>query len=271
LIICDIFPSKIETIFSLSYSGNEPTVNPLFMENIRHQNGSPHVDDRCLLLLVKDPACGPVKTRLARAIGEEITRALYENFIHDMISRFEREGFPLFICVHPENALAGLKTLFGEHLHYLPQRGADLGQRMEGCLRYAFSRDFHRAILIGSDIPDLPGEIITDAFRFLNTVDCVIGPSLDGGYYLIGFREDSLLPEAFSGIPWGIDTVLGETIEVLTRYHRTIHLLRTWGDIDTFDDLKRFIEQSKDTSRCPRTMAYIRSVELPLLINTGNH
>ena len=59
-----------------------------------------------------------------------------------------------------------------------------------------FSRGLHRAILIGSDIPDLPGEIVTDAFRFLNIADCVIVPSIDGGYYLIGFRNDSLLPEA---------------------------------------------------------------------------
>lgn len=229
------------------------------------------MNDRCLLLLVKDPVHGPVKTRLARVIGEDTTRALYENFIHDMISRFEREEFPSFICVHPENALAGLKALFGEHLHYLPQRGNDLGRRMEGCLRDALSRGFHRAILIGSDIPDLPVKIVTDAFCFLNTFDCVIGPSLDGGYYLIGFRNDSLLPEVFSGIRWGTETVLADTTEILTRYHLTTQLLRTWGDIDTVDDLKRFLKQSSDTSLCPRTMAYLRNTKLPPLINTGGH
>jgi rSAM/selenodomain-associated transferase 1 len=220
------------------------------------------VNDGCLLLLVKDPAYGPVKTRLVHAIGEGTARALYEQFIHDMISRFEGAASPLFICVHPEHALAGLKCLFGEHLQYLPQRGDDLGIRMENCLRDAFSRGFHRAILLGSDIPDLPAEIVTDAFRHLAKVDCVIGPSFDGGYYLIGFRNDSLLPDVFSGIRWGTDTVLQETIEVLTRHHLTIQLLRTWGDIDTVDDLKRFIEQNGDTSRCPRTMAYLRSLKL---------
>ena len=226
------------------------------------------MDDRCLLLLVKDPAHGPVKTRLARAIGQDTARTLYENFIHDMISRLEKEAFPLFICVHPENALAGLKALFGKHLQYLPQRGDNLGRRMENCLRDAFSRGFHRAILLGSDIPDLPGEIVTDAFRFLNTVDCVIGPSIDGGYYLIGFRNDSLLPEAFSDMRWGTETVLAETTEILTRFHLSTHLMRTWGDIDTVDDLKRFLEQNRDTSLCPRTMAYLRSVKLPPPINT---
>jgi rSAM/selenodomain-associated transferase 1 len=188
-----------------------------------------------------------------------------------MISRFETEGFPLFVCVHPKNSLAGLKTLFGERLHYLPQRGDNLGQRMENCLRDAFSRGFHRVILIGSDIPDLPGEIITDAFRFLNTVDCVIGPCLDGGYYLIGFRDDSLLPEAFSGIQWGTEAVLGQTIEILTTYHLTLHLLRTWGDIDTIEDLKRFLEQNRDTLLCPRTMAYLRSAKLPPIGNREGH
>lgn len=229
------------------------------------------MNDRCLLLLVKDPAHGPVKTRLARAIGQDTARALYENFIHDMISRLEREAFSFFICVHPENALAGLKTLFGQHLHYLAQRGDNLGRRMENCLRDAFSRGFQRAILVGSDIPDLPGEIVTDAFRFLNTFDCVIGPSIDGGYYLIGFRIDSLLSEAFSGIRWGTETVLEETIEILARYHLTTHLLKTWRDIDTVDDLKRFLVQNRNTSLCPRTMAYLRSAKLPLRINTGDH
>jgi hypothetical protein len=135
---------------------------------------------------------------------------------------------------------------------------------MENCLRDAFSVGFHRVILMGSDIPDLPRKIVTDAFRFLATVDCVIGPSFDGGYYLIGFRSDSLLPEVFSGIRWGTETVLKETTEILSRHHLSTHLVGRWGDIDTVDDLKRFLEQNRDSSFCPRTMQYIRSTTFPL-------
>jgi rSAM/selenodomain-associated transferase 1 len=220
------------------------------------------MDDRCLLFFVKDPAHEAVKTRLARAIGEDTARALYENFIHDMLSQLEKADYPFFICVHPEDALERLKTLLGEKHQYLPQRGDDLGQKMEYCINNAFSIGFRRVLLIGSDIPDLPEEIIGNAFRLLNTFDCVIGPSLDGGYYLIGFRRDSLLPEAFRGIRWGTDIVLKKTTDILRIHHVSVHLLQTWRDIDTLEDLKHFFETNKDTSACPRTIAYLHVSKL---------
>lgn len=220
------------------------------------------MDDRCLLFFVKDPAHGAVKTRLASAVGKTIAQDLYVNFIHDMLSQLEKADYPFFICVHPEDALERLKTLLGEKHQYLPQRGDDLGQRMEHCFRNAFSRGFRRVIVIGSDVPDLPEEIIGNAFRFLNTFDCVIGPSLDGGYYLIGFRRDSLLPEAFRGIQWGTDIVLKKTTDILRIHHVSVHLLQTWRDIDTLEDLKHFFETNKDTSACPRTIAYLHGSKL---------
>ena len=211
---------------------------------------------------MKDPAHGAVKTRLASAVGKTIAQDLYVNFIHDMLSQLEKADYPFFICVHPEDALERLKTLLGEKHQYLPQRGDDLGQRMEHCFRNAFSRGFRRVIVIGSDVPDLPEEIIGNAFRFLNTFDCVIGPSLDGGYYLIGFRRDSLLPEAFRGIQWGTDIVLKKTTDILRIHHVSVHLLQTWRDIDTLEDLKHFFETNKDTSACPRTIAYLHGSKL---------
>ena len=220
------------------------------------------MDDRCLLFLVKDPTRGAVKTRLARTVGDDIAKDLYKNFIHDMLSQLEKADYPFFVCVHPEDALERLKTLLGEKRQYLPQKGDDLGQRMEHCFRNAFSRGFRRVIVIGSDVPDLPEDTLGDAFRFLNTADCVIGPSFDGGYYLIGFRSDSLLPEAFRGIHWGTDRVLKKTTDTLRRHHLRTHLLRTWRDIDTVEDLKQFFETNKHTSTCPRTMTYLNTTKL---------
>ena len=226
------------------------------------------MDDRCLLFFVKDPTHGPVKTRLARAVGKDIAQDLYKNFIHDMLLRLERDNYPFSICVHPADALEGLKKLLGEKYQYLPQRGDDLGQRMEHCFRNAFSRGFRRVIVIGSDVPDLPEEIIGDAFRFLDTLDCVIGPSLDGGYYLIGFRSDSLLPEAFEGIEWGTEVVLKKTTDILRSHHLRTHLLQTWRDIDTVEDLKQFFKKNKGTPICARTMTYLSNSKLPPLNHT---
>jgi len=220
------------------------------------------LDDRCLLFLVKDPTRGAVKTRLASVVGANIAKDLYKNFIHDMLSRLDNDNYPFFICVYPQHALDRLQKIFGEKYQYLPQKGDDLGQRMEHCFRNAFSRGFRRVIVIGSDVPDLPEDTFGDAFRFLNTADCVIGPSLDGGYYLIGFRSDSLLREAFRGIHWGTDTVLEKTTDTLRRHHLRTHLLRTWRDIDTVEDLKQFFEKNKHTSTCPRTMTYLHATKL---------
>jgi len=255
---------KEEAFFHLSSKGIISSRTHLLMEfAFTHiERGGNKLDDRCLLFFVKDPAHGAVKTRLASAVGKTIAQDLYVNFIHDMLSQLEKADYPFFICVHPEDALERLRTLLGEKHQYLPQRGDDLGQKMEYCINNAFSIGFRRVLLIGSDIPDLPEEIIGNAFRFLNTFDCVIGPSLDGGYYLIGFRRDSLLPEAFRGIQWGTDIVLKKTTDILRIHHVSVHLLQTWRDIDTLEDLKHFFETNKDTSACPRTMTYLHTTKL---------
>ncbi len=220
------------------------------------------MDDKCLLFFVKDPEKGAVKTRLATALGEEVARNLYRNFILDMLSTFERNHPPLSICVHPEDAVGDVKKILGENHHYLPQKGEDLGARMEHCFGHAFSSGFQRVVAIGSDIPDLPAEIVGEAFTCLTSVDSVIGPSLDGGYYLIGFHRTMFLPETFSGIPWGTDKVFRQTIEILRRHKRTTHLLPAWQDVDTIEDLKEFFERNKETSYCPRTTTYLHNNEV---------
>jgi len=96
---------------------------------------------------------------------------------------------------------------------------------------------------MGSDVPDLPARIVGKAFRFLTVVDSVIGPSFDGGYYLIGFRRSGFLPEAFRDIQWGTDMVLKETTAILRGYNLTNHLLPTWRDVDTVEGLRQFLEK----------------------------
>ena len=223
------------------------------------------MDDRSLLFFVKSPEHGSVKTRLSKTIGEEAAKDLYKNFIHDMLSSLEKENYPFFICVYPDYASEGLKKKFGEKHQYISQKGKNLGQRMEHGFRNAFSMGFRRVIIIGSDVPDLPVDTVVDAFKFLCTVDCVIGPSFDGGYYLIGFHRSSFLPETFKGIEWGTDMVLKKTIDILKRHRLTTHILRTWLDIDTIEDLRQFFEKNKNTSFCHRTMAYLQTLKMPYL------
>lgn len=179
-----------------------------------------------------------------------------------MLSTLKERDFPLVICFHPEDALSDLETILGERHRYLPQKGDDLGRRMEHCFGHAFSKGFQRVVGIGSDIPDLPAGIVEEAFASLKAIDSVIGPSLDGGYYLIGFQCGSFLPEAFREILWGTDTVLKQTMDILKRHKLATHLLPIWRDIDTVEDLKHFFEKNKDTALCPRTIAYLQTTKL---------
>ena len=217
------------------------------------------MDDRCLLFFVRNPKGGSVKSRLASTVGKVVALDLYKNFIFDMLATLERQAFPLYCCFYPEDALADLKKILGAQYQYLPQRGDDLGARMAHCFRQAFAQGFNRVALIGSDSPDLPAEIIDEAFTALEDVDSVIGPAFDGGYYLIGFNKGSFTPEAFSNIAWSTETVLQKTLDILKHHQQRVHLLPRWRDVDTLEDLRQFFERNKDTSNCPRTMVYLKN------------
>ena len=126
----------------------------------------------------------------------------------------------------------------GPEYRYLPQRGRDLGERMKNGFLDTFTRGFEKVVLIGSDIPDLPLSFVEEAFTSLSEMDAVIGPSFDGGYYLIGFTKGAFLPRVFEGIAWGTEKVFKSTIQILTDEKRKLYVLPRWRDIDTIEDLK---------------------------------
>jgi rSAM/selenodomain-associated transferase 1 len=196
------------------------------------------LDDRCLLFFIKNPQKGRVKTRLAAVIGDEAAVRLYKRFLLEMLSTLNKGTFLFYLCVYPVDALEGLRTWLGQDYLYMPQQGENLGERMKNGFIEALAMNFKRVILIGSDIPSLPLEFIEEAFLSLEKKDVVIGPSLDGGYYLIGFRDKKFYPRAFKGIPWSTERVFEETIKILEHENLTVHTLKTLRDIDTIQDLR---------------------------------
>ena len=199
---------------------------------------SPFLDDRCLLFFIKNPEKGKVKTRLASVIGDEMAVRLYRRFLFEMLSTLNRGTFLFYLCFYPGDSLNDLKDWLGDHYLYAPQRGENLGERMKNGFTEAFSMNFKRVVLIGSDIPDLPLEFIEEAFTALRNHDTVIGPAVDGGYYLIGFRCDAFSPKVFEGIPWSTKTVFENTMKVLEKERLTVHTLQLLRDIDTIEDLR---------------------------------
>ena len=196
------------------------------------------MDDRCLLFFIKDPGKGRVKTRLASAIGDKMAVKLYKRFLLETLFTLNRGTFLFYLCYTPVDSLNELKDWLGDHYLYLPQIGENLGERMKNGFAEAFSMNFKRVILVGSDIPDLPLEFIEEAFTSLDEKDGVVGPSFDGGYYLIGFKNKSFSPRAFDGMHWSTETVFEETLKILKQEGLAIHTLQPLGDIDTVEDLR---------------------------------
>ena len=215
-------------------------------------------DQPLIILFVKVPARSQVKTRLAAALGEEAALELYQRFVQDILDTLEQTGIPVMICYYPpdnRNAVAGW---LGPEQKYLPQEGRDVGERMENAFRQAFNRGFSRVVLIGSDIPDLPAPLIKEALAALHMHDAVIGPARDGGYYLIGFRNDTFFPGVFSGIAWSTGTVFRSTMQAFGKAGQRVHELPLWQDVDTIEDLKDLAARSRRSAfSSSRTMSFL--------------
>jgi rSAM/selenodomain-associated transferase 1 len=216
-----------------------------------------------LLLFIKAPVRGQVKSRLAAAIGGETALELYRNFILDIIDSVKKTGYPFRICYYPPDAGAEVSSWLAGQYRIMPQQGGDLGERMENAFLRCFSEGFERAILIGSDLPDLTPAVLQEAMASLNKNDVVIGPASDGGYYLIGFHKHTFMPRVFQGIPWSTETVFQETMAVLQNSGLAVYQAPKWNDVDTLEDLRALCKRSKDTEfDKSMTMTYLSDNEL---------
>lgn len=212
--------------------------------------------EECVLLFVKVPGKSEVKSRLSKDLGEDLTLLLYENFVFDLVDMLKKRGRCFKICFYPADSLENVQYWLGKEYSYMPQQGKDLGERMKNAFFDAFSDGFEKVILIGSDIPDLTNSLIDEAFAF--TDDAVIGPALDGGYYLIGFRKNKLLPQIFEGIHWGSGSVFEKTMEIFKTFNCKVSIAPERSDVDVLDDLKALVERNRYTEFADsRTMAYI--------------
>lgn len=205
------------------------------------------MSDSCILLFIKYPEIGKVKSRLARDLGGEIAVELYRNFVLDILSSIKETKADLKICFYPPDLRDRFVEWLGKDHDYLPQDGKDLGERMEKGLTWVFGEGYNKAIIIGSDSPDLPGDMIDLGFSSLWSHDVVIGPSSDGGYYLIGFDKKGFLPEVFRDIVWSSTAVFKKTLDIIAKAGLKVFVLPEWRDVDTLDDLRDLIKRNEGT------------------------
>ena len=215
-------------------------------------------EKRCIAMFVKCPGEGGIKSRLSPALDDEFILALYESFVLDLLATLRRSGYPYRIVFTPADGREEIIRRFGR-CDSVPQSGADLGERMENAFRRCFADGFTAVVIIGSDVPDLPPEILAEAFAALDDRGAVIGPAVDGGYYLIGFTKEMFVPGVFEGIPWSTDSVFPETMARLEKAGIGVHRLPSWRDVDTPEDLKELVRRNRDApfarSRTMRCLA----------------
>lgn len=213
-------------------------------------------------MFVRSPEKGRVKTRLTTVFDEETVLELYRRFVFDLLETLNCGSFGLRICFYPAEAKRKVVDWLGEEYDYIAQEGRGLGERLENAFTAAFADGFRKVVIVGSDSPDLPREILEEAISSLASKDAVIGPAVDGGYYLIGFNSGRLLREVFTGMDWGTATVFKRTMDVLNSRGYNVHLLPRWRDIDTYGDVVAFMRKHELTPAGRLlTLDYLRACE----------
>ena len=195
----------------------------------------------CVIVFAKNPVPNQVKTRLIPTLSPEQAATLYTAFLTDWCETLAKlSDVDLIIAYTPTEAESDLQALIGDDATYIPQIGTDLGEQLTSATQWAAKQGYTKILLVGSDSPTLPISYISKALTLLDSRDIAIGPSTDGGYYLIGFSAANVavaVPFVFEEISWSTADVFQQTITRICSAKATVGLLPPWYDIDTAEDL----------------------------------
>lgn len=186
-----------------------------------------------IIVFTRNPELGKVKTRLAKTIGNDAALKIYKQLLKhtEKIVRRNDADKAIYYSVKVRTNDIWDNTYYQKY----QQQGEDLGLRMLHAFKNGFHKGYEKIIIIGSDLFDLNETHLNTAFKILDTNDIVIGPAIDGGYYLLGMNK--LHQTIFENIAWSTEHVLKDTLKKLE--NETVFLLEALNDIDTFEDLKQ--------------------------------
>jgi len=208
--------------------------------------------DAALAVMVKAPLPGHVKTRLTPTLTEEEAAELYSSFLTDLFVNLRGAPLPadLFSAITPPGSKEDFSGVIPDDVDFFPQTGEGLGQRIENVFKCLFEKGYGKAVVTGSDSPDMPLRFIEEALCALDEpdVDIVFGPAHDGGYYLVAASRPIEAP--FRDINWSGSTVLEETLEKVKEAKLSYRLLDPWHDMDRPADLKLLLDS--DDAPCSR-------------------
>jgi len=214
-----------------------------------------------LLIFARQPVAGQVKTRLVPALSPEAAALVYEASLHDVLRLAARERGRVELWYDGGREAEHYFTQEFPVLRIMRQATGDLGDRMRDAFARSFEDGAERVIIMGSDSPTLPEAHLNAAFDTLHEEQAVVGPAIDGGYYLIGLRADAWPAAAalFSNIAWSTPHVLEQTLARAERAGIALHSVPQWYDIDTVEDLR-----VAATDAMPDSRLYSCLKDLPL-------
>jgi rSAM/selenodomain-associated transferase 1 len=192
-----------------------------------------------LIIFAKKPTPGRVKSRLIPLLGADRAAKLYLCMLKDILERTANlAGMDQFLFYQEDEGAAAFFAELAPTIAAAPQRGSDLGERLAHAFADIFSKGYTRALVIGTDSPDLPLPFLQDAVdRLQRGADAVIGPTDDGGYYLLGVNGKQ--PELFRQIPWSTSAVFAATMARGASLGLRMEILPSWYDVDRAEDLQR--------------------------------
>ena len=214
-----------------------------------------------LIIFAKAPIPGEVKTRLCPPLDPDEAASLHGTLVLDAIERTKGvQWVTLYVAGTPDLAHPFFKVMEGRYgATLLLQRGPDLGNRMKWAMQDTFEQGAQEVLLTGTDLPTLPRAHLVEALTLVKRHDVVLGPSADGGYYLIGLRK--MVPALFEGITWSTGSVFAETKKKVEQAGLSLGLLPECRDLDTLEDLKTFIGLcGKDRAMTKRTEGALRLI-----------
>lgn len=232
---------------NFSRSGASPSPHPSPL--------TPH--QAALVIFAKAPIPGEVKTRLCPPLTPDEAATLHGSFVIDMLERTKlavaklQLPFHRYLACAPSSELVFFKIMEERQgVRLLDQGGDDLGQRMHQTFADLFAKGYKQIIIVGTDVPTLPLSVYQEALTLLGKSDVVLGPALDGGYYLIGLTQPT--GKLFTGVPWSTDQVLAVTQQNATTLGLSVGLTTRWRDVDTIADLQSLITDCQEDNKKPK-------------------
>jgi uncharacterized protein len=218
-------------------------------------------DLHTIVVFAKEPIAGKVKTRLQKSCPATTVLALYQAFVLDTLTLVARiPCAEKWIFYESWGRPPRFLRKHGIGVRLFPQRGQNLGSRLNAACQKLRPSPEHPVVIIGADTPHLSRERISSAFRCLRTHDVVLGPAKDGGFYLLGLKNSSR--EIFAGVSWSTDKVLRQIVRNFEKQNLSYCFLPTEFDLDQPSDLRRLFRTTDplpaNLSRVVRQNPYLK-------------